>query len=120
MTDSNLQPHVKSRLSVVSEECRPMNDVTGFQRILLLGLAGLYGSQPNGSDLKRSLGPLYEKPITRGRLYQNLGTLLDSGYVEKRPYDGRTYIYTISETGRRRLRADREWAEWCLRQCERP
>lgn len=49
-----------------------MHDLTGFQRDLLVEIAGL--EEPHGLALKDALEEYYEKEIHPGRLYPNLNT----------------------------------------------
>ncbi|MFB6072371.1 MAG: PadR family transcriptional regulator [Halobacterium sp.] len=84
-----------------------MDDLTGFQRDLLVVAAGL--DEPNGLDIKSELEEYYTSKINHGRLYPNLDTLVDKGLVEKGQRDERTNQYVVTERGERELRARREW-----------
>ncbi len=84
-----------------------MNDLTGFQRDLLYVIAGL--GDPHGLAIKDELDGYYDSEIHHGRLYPNLNTLVDEGFVEKAERDKRTNIYMISPKGRRELGARRSW-----------
>lgn len=84
-----------------------MHDLTGFQRDLLVVIAGL--DEPHGLAIKAEIEDYYEGPINHGRLYPNLDELVDAGYVDKGEKDRRTNVYTVTERGREVL-ADRE--EW--------
>jgi len=84
-----------------------MDDLTGFQRDLLVVTAGM--DEPNGLDIKDELEDYYESPINHGRLYPNLDTLVDKGLVEKGQRDERTNIYQLTDRGQRELEARRSW-----------
>lgn len=88
-------------------ETRPMDDLTGFQRDLLVVTAGM--DAPNGLDIKDELESYYESPINHGRLYPNLDTLVDKGLIEKGQRDERTNIYKLTDRGRREIEARRQW-----------
>jgi len=84
-----------------------MYDLTGFQRDLLYVIAGL--DEPHGLAIKEELETYYEKEIHHGRLYPNLDTLVDKGFVEKGQRDRRTNYYTLTRRGTREIEARREW-----------
>ncbi|WP_135852004.1 PadR family transcriptional regulator [Halorussus salinus] len=84
-----------------------MHDLTGFQRDLLYVIAGL--DEPHGLAIKDELESYYEKEIHHGRLYPNLDTLVDKGFVEKGQRDRRTNFYALNNRGERELDARREW-----------
>jgi DNA-binding PadR family transcriptional regulator len=84
-----------------------MHDLTGFQRDCLYVIAGL--DSPHGLALKSELEDYYEGEIHHGRLYPNLDTLVDKGFVEKGSKDQRTNVYKLTERGRREIQARREW-----------
>ena len=83
----------------------PFFELTSFQRDLLYVIAGL--SNPSGQEIKAGLQNVIGE-ITHGRLYPNLDTLVDKGYVEKGQSDRRTNIYGITEKGTESLRTRRE------------
>lgn len=83
-----------------------MNDLTAFQRDLLYGIAGL--ETPHGLAIRDELTEYYNTEIHHGRLYPNLDTLVDTGLIEKGEEDGRTNWYSLTERGRRELKARRE------------
>ena len=80
-----------------------MYDLTGFQRDLLYVIAGQ--EEPHGLALKHELETYYEKEIHHGRLYPNLGTLVNKGLVEKGQRDQRTNYYILTRRGRREIEA---------------
>lgn len=86
-----------------------MDDLTGFQRDLLTVIAGL--ADPNGLEIKTEMEDYYESEINHGRLYPNLDTLVDSGFVEKTKQDERTNAYQLTEAGRDLLSERREWED---------
>ena len=89
-----------------------MKDLIAFQRDLLYIIAGL--ENPHGLAIGDELGEYYTTEIQHGRLYPNLDTLVDKGLVEKSREDGRTNSYSLTERGRRELKARREWEETYL------
>lgn len=84
-----------------------MDDLTGFQRDLLFVIAGL--DEPNGLEIKAELETYYESDIRHGRLYPNLDTLVDEGFVEKGKHDQRTNKYLLTEKGKRTIRDRFAW-----------
>jgi DNA-binding PadR family transcriptional regulator len=86
-----------------------MYDLTGFQRDLLYTIAGL--GEPHGLAIKEELEEYYESEIHHGRLYPNLDTLVEKGFVEKGELDQRTNFYTLTRRGRRELTARRDWED---------
>jgi PadR family transcriptional regulator, regulatory protein PadR len=86
-----------------------MEDLTGLQRDLLYGIAGL--NDPHGLAIKEELEEYYEKEIHHGTPYLNLDTLVDKGLVSKGSHDGRTNVYTLTERGHRELNVRREWED---------
>ncbi|MFC7007409.1 PadR family transcriptional regulator [Halalkalicoccus salilacus] len=86
-----------------------MFDLTGFQRDLLYVIAGL--DEPHGLAIKEELEAYYTKEVHHGRLYPNLDTLVEEGYVEKGKVDRRTNFYRLSEWGLGELEARRRWED---------
>ncbi|MXR19904.1 helix-turn-helix transcriptional regulator [Halobacterium bonnevillei] len=91
-----------------------MDDLTGFQRDLLVVTAGL--EEPNGLDIKEELERYYESDINHGRLYPNLDELVDKGLLEKGQQDERTNAYEVTARGARELRARRKWENRYVRE----
>lgn len=94
------------RFNVLSVD---MFDLTGFQRDLLYVIAGL--DEPHGLAIKEELEAYYTKEVHHGRLYPNLDTLVEEGYVEKGKVDRRTNFYRLSEWGLGELEARRRWED---------
>lgn len=86
-----------------------MNDLTGFQRDLLVVTAGL--DKPHGLAIRDVIEEYYDKEVPHGRLYSNLDTLVSKGLVEKGQLDLRTNQYTLTDRGKRELKARREWED---------
>ncbi len=84
-----------------------MHDLTGFQRDLLVVIAGL--DEPHGLAVKEELENYYESEVNHGRLYPNLDELVEKGLVEKGQKDRRTNVYHLTQRGRRELDARQEW-----------
>ena len=87
----------------------PLNGLTGFQRDLLATAAGL--QEPHGLAIKAEIAAAYETEINHGRLYPNLDTLVEKGFIEKSAKDRRTNEYTVTSRGRRELYAHQAWTE---------
>ena len=92
----------------------PLTNVTGFKRDLLLTVACLSGTKPSGKDIMRKLESEYGEAVNHGRLYQNLGSLVDTGFVRKLPLDGRTNFYRLTRRASTELRAHYAWEKQCL------
>ena len=84
-----------------------MYDLTGFQRDLLYVIAGK--NRPHGLAIKEELEQYYESEIHHGRLYPNLGELVEKGLVEKGELDRRTNYYSLTRRGQREIDARRDW-----------
>ena len=81
--------------------------LTSFQRDLLVVASGL--SRPSGQTIKDEIEEIYDGNVTHGRLYPNLDTLANKGFVEKGSINRRTNYYEVSEQGKEALQAYREW-----------
>jgi len=84
-----------------------MFDLTGFQRDVLYVVTGL--EEPHGVTVKDELEDYYKKEIHHGRLYPNLGELIDKGLLKKDQFDQRTNVYTVTQRGLREIEARRGW-----------
>lgn len=84
-----------------------MDDLTGFQRDLLVVIAGL--DEPNGLEIKNEVEDYYESPINHGRLYPNLDTLVEEDLVEKTQQDERTNAYQLTDKGWDLIEERRDW-----------
>lgn len=85
-----------------------MFDLTGFQRDLLYVIAG--ADRPSGQQIKESISEDVGE-VNHGRLYPNLDTLVERGFVNKGQHDRRTNYYQISDEGRTAISERREWEE---------
>lgn len=76
------------------------NDLTGFQRDLLTAIQRCAQDEeiPTGQAIKARLEAEYGEEINNGRLYQNLGHLVDSGLLNKGFVDGRTNTYSLNSS----------------------
>ncbi|WP_101297162.1 PadR family transcriptional regulator [Halegenticoccus soli] len=90
-----------------------LSDLSGFQRALLIVIAGR--DQPSGQQIKTELGRAREGEINHGRLYPNLDVLVNEGHVEKGALDRCTNYDEITDDRRSALRERREWEEQYLR-----
>ena len=84
-----------------------MFELTGFQRDVLYCIAG--AEESYGLGIKTELEEYRATEVNHGRLYPNLDTLVDKGYIEKSSIDKRTNEYTLTEAGRELLAERREW-----------
>lgn len=83
-----------------------MFDLTAFQRDLLYVAAGL--ERPSGQQIKAELEEKIDE-ITHGRLYPNLDTLVEQGYLDQGQIDRRTNYYEPTEFAKEAIRKRREW-----------
>lgn len=89
-------------------------ELTGFQRDLVVVIAGIGQTRPSGRTIRRALERLWETEVNESRVYQNLTELRDRGLVASRPLDGRTNGYAVTADGRALLGTYFEWATTCL------
>jgi DNA-binding PadR family transcriptional regulator len=86
----------------------PLFDLTSFQRDVLYVTMGF--ERPSGQQIKSELESR-TGTITHGRLYPNLDTLVEEGYIEKGSIDRRTNFYDLTEAGAAALAERREWED---------
>ncbi|RJX47885.1 helix-turn-helix transcriptional regulator [Halonotius pteroides] len=72
-------------------------ELNSFQRDLLYCIAGLDGSY--GLGIKRAVEDYGNTEVNHGRLYLNLDTLVEKGYVAKSSIDDRTNSYELTPEG---------------------
>lgn len=84
-----------------------MEDLTGFQRDLLVIMAG--ANEQSGLEIKEQLIEYYDSDVNHGRLYPNLDELVERDLVVKGKIDNRTNAYDITEEGLERLESHIEW-----------
>jgi len=68
-----------------------MHDLTGFQRDLIYTISGI--EEPYGLAIKGVVAEYRQEEVNHGRLYPNLDTLVEKGYVDKQSKDKRTNLY---------------------------
>lgn len=81
-----------------------MEGLTTFQYEILAVLAD--EGTVYGLKIKRELEqrhPKYDGEVNHGRLYPNLDTLVEGGYVQKAQQDKRTNEYGLTHEGREEL-----------------
>lgn len=83
-------------------------ELTSFQRDLLYVAAGQ--NRASGQQIKEEIERKYNE-ITHGRLYPNLDTLADKGYIEKGQINRRTNYYMATDRGHEALATRREWED---------
>ena len=81
--------------------------LTAFQRDLLRALAKT--DEQSGLSLKTDLKTYYGEEINHSRLYQNLDELVAHGLIKKRPRDGRTNSYSLTEAATTALENRDAW-----------
>ena len=84
-----------------------MDDLTGFQRDLLYVVAGL--DRPKGLAVLDEISTYYDSEIHHGRLYPNLDTIVEAGFVEKGQQDRRTNYYELTNRGREAIEQRQDW-----------
>jgi DNA-binding PadR family transcriptional regulator len=82
-------------------------DLTQLKRDILVVTNGL--DDPKGLEIKEELDAYYEESINHGRLYPNLDSLADSGYLKKFEVTGRSNGYRLTDTGQKLLRSRHQW-----------
>ncbi|WP_129113687.1 PadR family transcriptional regulator [Halegenticoccus tardaugens] len=92
----------------------PLFTLSGFQRDLLVVVSGR--DQPSGQQIKTELERARDEEINHGRLYPNLDTLVQRGYVEKGEIDRRTNYYELADEGQDAPHEHREWQERYLQE----
>jgi DNA-binding PadR family transcriptional regulator len=107
MGSNNSQTVSNESSAAAAETVQSFQHLTGFQRDLLVVTAGL--DDPSGQSIKTVLEEQRGDKITHGRLYPNLDTLVNEGFVEKGEINRRTNYYTISKTGQDALNQYLEW-----------
>jgi DNA-binding PadR family transcriptional regulator len=77
-------------------ETSTARNLTAFQTNILTILS----KEPMyGLAIKRELEDYYGEEVNHGRLYPNLDTLVEKGYVEKSELDKRTNQYELTDEG---------------------
>lgn len=84
-----------------------MEQLTGFQRDLLCVLCGL--DEPKGMAVQEELTDYYGSEVLHARVYQNLDSLVEQGFVQKGEQDSRTNYYRVTDDGRRAVTDRIEW-----------
>jgi len=84
-----------------------MHNLSGFQRDLLYCIAGVEESY--GLGIKRALESYKDIEVNTGRLYTNLNTLVEEGYVAKGRIDDRTNSYELTAEAKQRLAERQQW-----------
>ncbi len=86
-----------------------MFDLTGFQRDLLYTISSV--EEPYGLAIKSALQKHRTEDVNHGRLYPNLDTLVEKGYLEKSKKDRRTNLYTLTETAYEAIEERQKWEQ---------
>ena len=67
--------------------------------------------RPSGQEILDDINRYIDQPVTHGRLYPNLDTLVEKDLVEKGQLDRRTNYYALTPKGRRVLEQRQEWVD---------
>lgn len=86
-----------------------MQDLTAFQRDTLHVVNRL--ENPHGLAIKNQLEAYYGRDVNHGRLYPNLDELAEKSLIKIGSKDRRTNEYTITEDGKQKIAARKEWVE---------
>lgn len=90
-----------------STSTREFAELTGFQRDLLVIIAGLEGEK--GLAVKEELETYYDDTVNHGRLYPNLDTLVEKDYLDKFELNNRSNGYRLTDTGQHQLEGRLAW-----------
>jgi len=85
------------------------SDLSAFQLRMMFVISGC--SKPKGLAIKSGLEQELGEGVNHGRLYPNLDTLVEKGYVEKGELDRRTNYYEMTEQGENLLSAFQYWCD---------
>jgi DNA-binding PadR family transcriptional regulator len=89
----------------------PLGVLTGMQRDILYVIAGIEDETiQTGVTIRDRLEECHPESISHGGFYHNLRSLVDDGYLDRVPLNGRTNTYRLSEEAARTLSARSEWA----------
>jgi len=83
--------------------------LSAFQRDILYVVSDLETSY--GLGIKDALEEYYGEEVNTGRVYQNLSTLVEEGYLEKSAIDKRTNPYTLTETALQAIEHRHNWQQ---------
>ena len=89
-----------------------MFDLSSRQRDILYQVAAL--NKPSGKDVHSMLVETTSWMMDKSKLYENLSTLEDEGYVVSAAIDGRDKEYWLSDEGRVALEEYHEWTADCV------
>ena len=81
-------------------------DLSKFQLRILAVLAE---DARYGLAIRESLSEYYGEDVNHGRVYPNLDTLVEKGFVEKSALDRRTNEYAITHEGAQALTEEIQW-----------
>ena len=96
-----------SEAHTITDGVAEVRELTAFQQNILT----ILGAEPMyGLAIKRELEAYYDAEVNHGRLYPNLDSLVELGFVEKSELDKRTNQYELTEEGYRALLSQFEWA----------
>jgi DNA-binding PadR family transcriptional regulator len=83
--------------------------LSAFQRDILYVVSDLDTSY--GLGIKDALEEYYDEEVNTGRVYQNLSTLVEEGYLQKSAIDKRTNSYTLTEKALQAIEHRHRWQQ---------
>lgn len=100
---SQVAPHLNNQQPGTYQDAESntgKKEFTAFQNEIL---RVLHGNPSYGLSIKRALKSYFGDEINHGRLYPNLDTLVENGYLKKSELDKRTNEYALTEKGRQQV-----------------
>jgi DNA-binding PadR family transcriptional regulator len=105
-TEDGDLPGYQGDLEVSSEV---FAELSGFRRDLLVVVNGL--EAPKGLEIKQELEDYYDGTIHHSRLYPNLDTLVEAGFLKKSAQDERSNRYELTAFGADHIEARYHWQQ---------
>ena len=99
-------------LTILTDPQPLASETTAFRRDLLFVIASL--DAPSGTAVIEGLEAAYDERLGYGRVYGNLRELVAADLVDKRPIDGRTNGYRLTEQATNAVTAHIEWERACM------
>lgn len=92
-----------------------LESLTAFQLDVLYILANISDeTTATGVIILDELNSISPGSVSKGRLYQNLRSLVSAGHIDKMPVDGRTNAYQLTEDTHEALYDRCTWQIACL------
>jgi DNA-binding PadR family transcriptional regulator len=74
-----------------------LHRLTGFARDMLFVIAGMDAHTPSGSEIKKKMNSISSAGVSEARIYQNLSSLEERGFISVSSIDGRTNGYALTQ-----------------------